>query len=94
MKIVNSKLYETQLKSILIEMANIDFKSTKSFKLYLDTIILNMPTKVSKYKKSIYFDDENIKDIQHQGLTIPFFYDTINDTYVVLGIIRNTNFIL
>ena len=40
-----------------------------------------------KYKKSVYFDDEGIKDIEHQGFTIPFLYDAINNTYVVLGII-------
>lgn len=94
MKIVSSKLYENQLKVILEEIIKADLKAAKSFKLYLDTIILNMPTKVKKYKKSIYFDDENIKDIEHQGFTIPFYHDTINDTYAVLGIIRNTNNIL
>lgn len=94
MKIISSHLYEAQLKSILIDMAKVDFKSMKNFKLYLDTIILNIPTKVGKYKKSIYFDNENIKDIQHQGLTIPFYYDSINEAYVVLGIIRSSNFIL
>ena len=91
MKIVNSKLYEEQLKTILKESFPTDIQAAKSFKLYLDTIILNMPTKVKKYKKSIYFDDENIKDIEHQGFTIPFLYDDINNTYVVLGIISNTN---
>jgi hypothetical protein len=91
MKIVNSQLYTEQLKSILKEYFQGDIKAVKSFKLYLDTIILNMPTKVKKYKQSIYFNDENIKDIEHQGFTIPFYYDHINDTYVILGIISNTN---
>ena len=91
MKIVNSHLYEEQLKSILSTSFGDDTKAAKSFKLYLDTIILNMPTKVSKYKKSIYFDDESIKDIEHQGFTIPFFIDDINNTYVVLAIISNIN---
>jgi hypothetical protein len=90
MKIVNSALYEEQLKSILNSFDN-DLKGAKSFKLYLDTIIINMPTKVKKYKKSLYFNDENIKDIENQNFTIPFYYDNINNTYVVLGIIRNTN---
>ena len=91
MKIVNSPLYTEQLKLILLNDFQGDIKAAKSFKLYLDTIILNMPTKAKKYKKSLYFNDENIKDIEHQGFTIPFYYDLINDTYVVLGIISNTN---
>lgn len=91
MKIVNSALYEEQLKSILNTFFPNDFQGAKSFKLYLDTIIINMPTKVKKYKKSLYFNDENIKDIEYHGFTIPFYYDNINNTYAVLGIIRNTN---
>lgn len=91
MKIVNSPLYEEQLKAVFQTHFGEDIKAAKGFKLYLDTIILNMPTKVAKYKKSIYFDDENIKDIEHQGFTIPFYIDSQNDTYVVLGIISNFN---
>ena len=91
MKILNSSLYEEQLKSILSTLFPDDFQGAKSFKLYLDTIIINMPTKVKKYKQSLFFNDENIKDIEYQGFTIPFYYDSINNTYIVLGIISNTN---
>lgn len=85
MKILSSELYETQLKSILGTFAP---EETKAFKLYLDTIIINMPSKAKKYKPSVYFNDENVKDIEHQGYTIPFYYDEANDTYLVLGIIK------
>lgn len=89
MNIVCSSLYETQLKSILEEFAKKSLKKTKNFKLYLDTIILNMPTKAKKYKKSIYFDNnDDIKDIEHEGFTIVFYTDNSNDTYLVLGIIK------
>jgi hypothetical protein len=88
MKIVCSELYVSQLKAILEEMVEYDFKATKSFKSYLDTIILNVPTKSKKYKKSILFDDENIKDIEHQGLRIPFMIDETNDVYVILGVTK------
>jgi hypothetical protein len=88
MTIVSSQLYERTLQAILEPMAHENFDETKKFKMYLDTIILNMPTKVKKYKKSIYFDDENIKDIEHQGYTIPFYIDAKTDTYVILGIFK------
>ena len=88
MNIISSELYEQQLKEILETLAKEDFKATKSFKLYLDTLILNMPTKVKKYKKSIYFDKENIKDLECQGYTIPFLADEENDVFVVLGIVK------
>lgn len=86
MEIITSKLYEKQLKSILESLAKEDYKATKNFKMYLDTIILNMATKEKKYKKSIYFDNENIKDIQFQGCTIIFLVDGKNSAYVILGI--------
>ena len=89
MEILSSNLYEEQLKAILEPYLQSDPKGIKDFKLYLDTVILNMPSKAKKYKKSIYFDDENIKDIEHQGYTIPFFMDEESDSYVILGIIEN-----
>ncbi len=88
MKILSSKLYQQQLKAILEPFIQKDLKGVKNFKLYLDTIIINMPSKAKKYKKSIYFDDENIRDIEHEGFTIPFYMDETNQTYVVLGIIK------
>ena len=88
MKIINSALYQDQLKSILAPVLEHDLKNAKSFKLYLDTIIINMPSKAKKYKRSIYFDNDNIKDIEHQGYTIPFYMDEANSTYVILGIVE------
>ena len=86
MNIVTSELYEKQLKEILKTSVKIDFNATKNFKIYLDTIIMNMPTKVKKYKKSIYFDNDNIKDIEFQGCRIPFLIDDINNRYYIIGI--------
>lgn len=90
MDIFTSKLYEQQLKDILLLLLEEDYKATKHFKMYLDTIILNMPSKEKKYKKSIYFDDENIKDILFQGCTIVFYIDKINNCYIILGITKKS----
>ncbi len=91
MKILCSRLYKKQLKSILEPYLQSDPKGIKDFKLYLDTVVLNMPSKVQKYKKSIYFDDEDIRDIEHQGYIIPFVYDEMNDTFLLLGITAKSN---
>ena len=90
MNILTSKLYEEQLKDILELLAKTDYKATKNFKMYLDTIILNMPSKEKKYKKSIYFDSENIKDIEFQGCTIIFYVDNSNNSYIILGITKKS----
>jgi len=86
MNILASKVYETQLKEILDILIKIDYQQTKNFKMYLDTIILNMPSKLKKYQKSIYFDDDNIKDIQYNGCTIPFLTDIDKNLIILLGI--------
>ncbi len=88
MNIVASELYETQLKDILDEMIVTDYKVAKNFKSYLDTIIINIPTKYNKYKKSIYYDNDNIRDVVHGGFVIPFYVDESNDTFVILGIVE------
>ena len=90
MEIFTSKLYEQQLRDILSLLLQDDYKATKNFKMYLDTIILNMPSKEKKYKKSIYFDDDNIKDILFQGCTIVFYIDKQNSRYIVLGITKKS----
>jgi len=88
MQILCTDLFENQLKQILKKFAQEDFSATKNFKMYLDTIIINIPTKVKKYKKSIYFDDENIRDVENQGFRIPFLYDEDNNIYLILGIVE------
>ncbi len=87
-KILCTSAFEEQLKALLLEFVEEDFTACKSFKMYLDTVILNMPTKVQKFKKSIYFDDANIRDIEHQGLVIPFYIDEKTETYLILGIVK------
>ena len=88
MKIVTTALYEKQLKEILELLIKDDYQAAKKFKMYLDTIIINMETKEKKYKKSIYFDDENIKDIGFQGCTVVFYVDKSNSQYIILGITK------
>jgi hypothetical protein len=89
--ILVSELFEQQITTILEELSKDDPSIGKNFKLYLDTIIINMGTKIKKYKKSIYSDNENIKDIQNQGYNIPFYVDQKTNNYIILGIFANDN---
>ncbi len=87
MDILCTPLYEQQLKVILQNYLKEDFNATKKFKLYLDTILVNLPTKANKYKKAQFFDDEDIKEIPHENFTIIFFIDKVSDTYLILAIL-------
>jgi len=90
MQILCSELYEKQLKDILEPLVKDDFSFAKKFKMYLDTIIINIPTKVNKYKKSIYFDDENIKDIDYDNYKIVICVENGNKRFIILAIVKNT----
>jgi len=86
MKILSSSLYENQLKEILQKVAQENFDVAKKFKLYLDTIIINIPTKASKYKVSSCFNDENVKEIEYESFLIHFYIDEQPKIYLILGI--------
>ena len=89
MQILSSGLYKEQLKEAVELIKKQNSAEVNNFKLYLDTIIINLQTKLKKYKKSIYFDNENIKDIQNQGFTIPFYIDEQKNVYVLLGLVNS-----
>jgi hypothetical protein len=86
--ILSSDLFDEQLKKTLESLEKEESNSAKSFKLYLDTVIINMQSKIAKYKPSVYFEDEKVKDIENQGYIIPFYSDEADETYVLLGIIK------
>jgi len=89
MNVLCSDLYKMQLQDAITLVKEQEDVNVHSFEMYLDTIILNMHTKVRKYKKSIYFDDENVKEIQNQGFTIPFYIDEGKNIYILLGIVES-----
>lgn len=89
--IVHSPLFESQLREILDSLEKEDSNGAKNFKLYLDTVIINMQTKIAKYKPSEYFEGANVKEIENQGFIIPFYSDDQNETYVLLGIFKKND---
>jgi hypothetical protein len=89
--ILSSTLFEEQLQEIISGLEKEDSKSAKNFKLYLDTVIINMQSKIAKYKPSEYFDGEEVKEIENQGYVIPFYSDKDQETYVLLGIYKKND---
>lgn len=39
-----------------------------------------------KYKKSIYFNDENIRDLVFKGYVVPYKIDTAKNKIIIIGI--------
>jgi len=88
--ILCSKIYEEQLKGILEPLIQDDISLAKKVKMYLDTLIINIPTKAKKYKKSIFFDHENIKDLEFENYTITFCIEDNGSLYILLGIVKKS----
>ena len=84
MQIVATNKFEQELKRLLEAMLEqLGCVDTKNFKLYLDAIMLNIPTKLHKYKASAFFDDPFIKEIDYNGFKI-FIYDQSKQNRVYL----------
>jgi len=87
MTIVATNRFQNNLQTILERIIEqLDIANAQNFKIYLDTIILNIPTKIQKYKRSLLFDDKNIKEIDFKGLKIFFYHDEINEKIIILSI--------
>jgi len=90
MEILCSKSYEGQVKAILEPLIEDDIALAKKVKMYLDTLIINIHTKAKKYKKSIFFDDDNIKDLEFENYTVTFCIENGGSLYVILGIVKKS----
>jgi len=88
MKILATNTYEQELKKILEPMAIENLEDTKKFKIYLDTIIINIPTKFFKYEKSQYFDDDYIRDVEYEHCRVVVYFDEMNNNYIILSILE------
>ncbi|MDP2078966.1 MAG: hypothetical protein Q8J85_13070 [Sulfuricurvum sp.] len=89
--ILSSTLFQEQLHEIMNAFEQEDSNGAKSFKLYLDTVIINMESKIAKYKPSEYFEGEKVKEIENQGYVIPFYSDEVQEIYVLLGIYKKND---
>jgi plasmid stabilization system protein ParE len=48
--------------------------------------IENIPPLPYMYRKSIYFDDNNIRDMIHKGYIVAYKIDTARQNIIILGI--------
>lgn len=86
MKIVESDEYKVRLR----EVTNFIKKDKKSaainFAKELRKNIRNLNNYPFKFRKSIYFDDENIRDMIYKGYTITYEINIQNETIEILDI--------
>jgi addiction module RelE/StbE family toxin len=84
MRISYSKNSQKELREIKNYISKFNPENAKRFIKKLKNNIENIPNFPYKYRKSIYFDDENIRDMIIDGYTI--IYEIKNDKIMVLNI--------
>jgi len=84
MKIKRFKRYQHSLFKILDYIAQDKFIASKNFLTELDLLINNLPNFPYKYRKSIYFDNDNIRDMIYKGYTV--VYRVNKDSIDILSI--------
>ena len=70
MTIIHKPTFSRQLKEIIERIALDKPSASMKFKNELKKSINLLPDYPFKYRKSIYFDDENIRDMVHKKYTI------------------------
>jgi plasmid stabilization system protein ParE len=75
MQIKLDKEFENNFEIIFRYISQDKISASKNFKKELFKQIKNIPDFPYKYRKSIYFDDENIRDMIFKGYTVVYKID-------------------
>lgn len=88
MEIKRAKLFNIRLESIVFHVAEESPRNARKLKNKFQKSINTLDYMPYKFRKSYYYNNENIRDLIVQGYTIPYFIDQENDMIVVLDIFK------
>lgn len=86
MQIVRTRKYQFRLMEILTYISKDKIGAAISFQQNLDSHIHILPKHPRKYRRSIYFDDDTIRDMIFKKYTIVYEIDIQNDQIIILDI--------
>lgn len=89
MNIVRSQAYTKALQETIRVISRDSKNRALNFKSELDTHIDNLDNMPFKFRKSIYFNDENMRDLIFKGYTVVYKIDLDKNRITIIGI-RNT----
>ena len=88
MQIVYRKDFLNSLDEILDYIALDSLNRAINFNRQLQKVINNIPNMPYKYRKSLYYNDEDIRDMIFKGYTIPYLIDSGKNLIVILDIFK------
>ncbi len=86
MQINRSPRYKNNLFQILDYIAQDKLSASEDFLNELDKLINNLPNFPFKFRKSKYFDDEDIRDMIYSGYTLVYRVDKAKNTIDIVRI--------
>jgi plasmid stabilization system protein ParE len=86
MTVIYDPVFSNELKEVLQYIAKDKKSASIKFKNDLERLINGLPNFPYKYKQSIYFDDENIRDMTFKKYTITYEVNLKNNTIEILKI--------
>jgi len=86
MKIIYDPIFEFNLFKIIDHIAEDKPMASVNFAEELEKMIFNLPNYPFKNRQSIYFNDENIRDMIFKGHTIVYRINISKDIIYVLDI--------
>jgi plasmid stabilization system protein ParE len=90
MKIVRSRKFLNKFKNILAYIAKDKISASKKFREELNERLNELDHFPYKYRKSFYFNDENIRDLIFKGYTI--IYKIEKDKIIILDIFKKEQY--
>ncbi len=91
MKIVRSSKYIAALQEIMRFISRDSKKRALAFRSQIDKQIASLADMPYKCRKSIYFDDERMRDLIYKGYTIVYKVDEHQNLIVIVAIKKHQN---
>jgi len=86
MKISKLRRYKNQLTIILKHIAKDKITASENFYINLNEAIDEIPNFPFKYRKSIYFNNDNIRDMTFKGYTVIYRVNIKKDLIEIIRI--------
>jgi len=86
MQIKRTKEYQSELRTILKYIAKDKPSASMNFKQELNKQISDIPSFLYKHRKSIYFNNENIRDMIFKRYTLNYEINLESNTIFILSI--------
>jgi plasmid stabilization system protein ParE len=87
-KVVASSAFRANLSKILKFIAKDSKTKATRFKNALQKELQELPYMPLKYRKSIYFENETIRDFIFKGYCIPYLIEAEHERIILLDIIK------